>query len=228
MNTIKVVCNNCETEFEKDKKEFDRIQKTGRTNFYCGLSCANSKSQKIRKEKSIQKYNIDPMLCKQCSSPLSYESSTYNKVQFCNHSCAAIYLNLERGFKSRDKSKKKCGCCDVYVFGKKSFCSKKCGGKFKKNESIRRFHLGELSKPVTIRRCLLETRGHQCEDCKNKEWKCQPINLTVHHIDGDATNNLPTNLQLLCWNCHSMTPNYGSKNKNSTRVDRYNKNSSLE
>jgi hypothetical protein len=33
----------------------------------------------------------------------------------------------------------------------------------------------------------------------------QPINLEVHHKDGDRTNNSLENLQLLCPNCHSYT-----------------------
>lgn len=66
---------------------------------------------------------------------------------------------------------------------------------------------GKLLKP------LIAIRGHQCECCKNTEWLGQPINLQVHHIDGDRTNNELSNLQLLCLNCHSYTNNFGSKNQ---------------
>ena len=66
---------------------------------------------------------------------------------------------------------------------------------------------GILLKP------LIQLRGHQCECCKNTEWLGQPINLQVHHIDGDKTNNQLENLQLLCLNCHSYTDNFGSKNQ---------------
>ena len=60
---------------------------------------------------------------------------------------------------------------------------------------------------------LIKIRGHQCEECKNKEWLGQPITLQVHHKDGDRTNNELENLQLLCPNCHSYTDNFGSKNR---------------
>lgn len=56
-------------------------------------------------------------------------------------------------------------------------------------------------------------RGHKCEICFNSSWLNKPINLEVHHIDGDNTNNELKNLQLLCPNCHSYTDNYGIKNK---------------
>jgi predicted restriction endonuclease len=44
--------------------------------------------------------------------------------------------------------------------------------------------------------------------------------LTVHHIDGDALNSSEDNLILLCPNCHSLTPTYGSLNKDSARSSR--------
>ena len=60
---------------------------------------------------------------------------------------------------------------------------------------------------------LIKLRGRKCECCHNTLWLNQPINLQVHHIDGDRTNNELNNLQLLCLNCHSYTDNFGSKNK---------------
>ena len=60
---------------------------------------------------------------------------------------------------------------------------------------------------------LIKMRGHKCEICLNSSWLNKPINLEVHHIDGDNTNNELKNLQLLCPNCHSYTDNYGIKNK---------------
>lgn len=55
---------------------------------------------------------------------------------------------------------------------------------------------------------LISLRGHKCENCGNSEWCGKPIKLEVHHIDGDRTNNNINNLQLLCPNCHSITPNW--------------------
>lgn len=61
---------------------------------------------------------------------------------------------------------------------------------------------------------LIKLRGHQCEDCGLSTWKNQPIPLEAHHIDGDRCNNTLDNLRLLCPNCHTLTPNYGAKNRN--------------
>ena len=62
---------------------------------------------------------------------------------------------------------------------------------------------------------LISLRGRKCEGCGLTEWLGNPINLEVHHEDGDRLNNSMDNLKLLCPNCHSYTPNF---RKSSGRV----------
>ncbi len=59
-----------------------------------------------------------------------------------------------------------------------------------------------------IRERLLQDRGHQCEECKYTTWRGVKIPLELHHIDGNNTNNADNNLQLVCPNCHSLTPSW--------------------
>lgn len=54
---------------------------------------------------------------------------------------------------------------------------------------------------------------HQCEHCKMNEWLGVPIPLELNHIDGNHYNNKMINLELLCPNCHALTPTYRGKNK---------------
>lgn len=56
-------------------------------------------------------------------------------------------------------------------------------------------------------------KEHICESCDGIEWMSQLIPLELHHIDGNHYNNEFSNLKLLCPNCHTLTPNYKSKNK---------------
>lgn len=61
---------------------------------------------------------------------------------------------------------------------------------------------------------LINLRGRKCECCGNTEWLNQPINLEIHHINGNHFDNDLNNLQLLCPNCHSYTDNYCGKDNN--------------
>lgn len=74
-----------------------------------------------------------------------------------------------------------------------------------------KMHNGSATNPLIV------LRGRKCENCGLEEWLGQPINLEVHHIDGDRTNNNLGNLQLLCPNCHSYTPNFRKNNSKNKR-----------
>lgn len=65
-----------------------------------------------------------------------------------------------------------------------------------------------------VRTKLLEEgiKEHRCECCGLTEWLGEPIPLELHHIDGDRTNNVLENYQLLCPNCHAFTDSYRGKN----------------
>ena len=65
----------------------------------------------------------------------------------------------------------------------------------------------------TIKKNLLALREHKCECCGLTEWNQKAIPLQVHHKDGDNLNNILTNLELLCPNCHAQTDNFCGKNK---------------
>lgn len=53
----------------------------------------------------------------------------------------------------------------------------------------------------------------KCEKCNLVFWLGCPIPLELHHIDGNLKNNDLSNLQILCPNCHTFTPNYRGRNK---------------
>lgn len=56
---------------------------------------------------------------------------------------------------------------------------------------------------------LIQKRGHKCEECKLANWRNQNIPLELHHIV--QNDEREENLQLLCPNCHALTPNYRGK-----------------
>ncbi len=56
-------------------------------------------------------------------------------------------------------------------------------------------------------------KERKCERCNNVNWEGDPMPLQLHHIDGNNQNNNLINLQILCPNCHALTPNFGTKNR---------------
>lgn len=78
-----------------------------------------------------------------------------------------------------------------------------------------------LSK--TIRLYLLEQSKYSCSSCGFNTM--HPLDnktvLEIDHIDGDGSNHKPNNLQVLCPNCHSLTPTYRNRNSGNGRKVSY-------
>ena len=106
------------------------------------------------------------------------------------------------------------------------YCSQKCQCEHDYKERVIEWQSGKISghdiryriSPF-VRRYLLEKNNYTCEECG-----CNLVNkytglsiLQVHHKDGDASNTKEDNLKVICPNCHAMTENFGSRNKNSIR-----------
>ena len=71
----------------------------------------------------------------------------------------------------------------------------------------------------TLREPLVKIRGRKCEMCGTTKWLGQLINLEVHHINGDRSDNRLENLSLLCPNCHSYLPTFANKNGKRQKTD---------
>lgn len=56
-------------------------------------------------------------------------------------------------------------------------------------------------------------KERRCESCGVGEWRGRPLELHLHHVNGEGTDNRLENLSVLCPNCHSQTPNYGGRNR---------------
>jgi 5-methylcytosine-specific restriction endonuclease McrA len=66
---------------------------------------------------------------------------------------------------------------------------------------------------VKLRLLRVGLKKNRCEECGISRWRDRSLSLALHHVNGDRHDNRLENLQLLCPNCHSQTPNFGSKNK---------------
>lgn len=54
-------------------------------------------------------------------------------------------------------------------------------------------------------------KENRCETCGVSEWMGKPLNMELHHVNGDSLDNRIDNLQLLCANCHAQTDNWGGR-----------------
>lgn len=55
-------------------------------------------------------------------------------------------------------------------------------------------------------------KENKCEICGISNWNGLPLNMELHHKDGNRFNNCLDNLQILCPNCHAQTDNFRAKN----------------
>ena len=118
-----------------------------------------------------------------------------------------------------------CLNCDKELNGSQvKYCSNECQMEYQKAKKINEWkeHPERFTSEngyTFIRNYLLEKYGNKCEKCGwgKENQHTHSVPLEVHHIDGDCTNNREENLQLLCPNCHSLTENFGSRNKGSRR-----------
>lgn len=108
------------------------------------------------------------------------------------------------------------------------YCSAQCQNDFQNAKTIKDWKAGrfdglrgiqlQLSQP--IRNYILDKAAHKCNRCG---WAARHpttgrVPVQVHHIDGNAMNTKEKNLEVLCPNCHALTPNWGAGNRGSGRT----------
>jgi hypothetical protein len=149
--------------------------------------------------------------------------------KFCSHSCAATHNN--QGVRRHGQPIGNCLLCQQKVkYGKNIYCSVKCQQAHIYKTYIDRWKLGLESGYTAcglisnhIHRYLVETRGEQCEVCGwcERHPLSNKVPIQNHHVDGDWMNCREDNLKLLCPSCHSLTLNFGNRNRGKGRPQRY-------
>lgn len=54
---------------------------------------------------------------------------------------------------------------------------------------------------------------YKCNRCGINSWQGEKLSLELDHINGNNKDNRIENLRFQCYNCHSLTPTFRSKNK---------------
>lgn len=108
------------------------------------------------------------------------------------------------------------------------YCDNACQAEYQTQQKIEKWLAGEelgytgKAKQIKsfVRYHLHKTRGTACSLCGWDERHPDDgsVLTEIDHIDGNAENCAPSNLRILCPNCHSMTPTFRARNKESKRL----------
>lgn len=162
--------------------------------------------------------------CLNCKTPFAGPKGR----KYCCQSCAATHT--QTGRKSHNKKiHRVCRCGAEIQQTYNRYCSEDCqrqAVRENKTEAMQAWLSGgdcPLLGSKSIAALLKQLRGVECEKCGWGEK--HPITLSaptqVEHKDGNSKNNSYSNLVILCPNCHSLTPTFGSLNRGkSTRPKR--------
>lgn len=117
-------------------------------------------------------------------------------------------------------------CNKEFTYDDKSstgkFCSNACNGMYKiKFVTKPLVEQGLVDQASTLKKYLANEHGYMCSCCGISDWNGQSLSLHVDHIDGNSDNNFPSNLRLLCPNCHSQTETFSGRNKKNTKRNSY-------
>lgn len=140
---------------------------------------------------SRRKPNINCFVCNTAVYRRPFQIENNGGKAFCSARCHGISSRRE----------KSCPVCRVSIKAgaNKTTCSRRCA-------NIRRaginYKIGRPKDKVKDQRALklrlLNERGPQCERCGYAKFEI----LHAHHKDRNKYNNVLTNLELICPNCH--------------------------
>ena len=163
---------------------------------------ASRAARNASKKARIDAYDLNPLLCKNCNNPISYEKRQQGN-SFCGHSCRGYFYGAK---KRRDAS---CIVCSGETASRKTKYCLPCRPK----NPFKILRLQDAKTDASRRRFLIRIHGVQCWTCKQSEWMGEPIPVELDHVDGNSDNNSEGNLRILCPNCHAQTPTYKGANK---------------
>lgn len=168
----------------------------------CSHSCANS----LYPKRSVEG------ACKSCGLPLPKQRSFCKE---CRHAARVRKHNVVKRTVKRTVKSENHTVRD-YSYLRKDF-SDWLKGVSTASACGKKGHLTETAKNA-----LKEHRGWKCEQCGWNEINPETgkVPVQVDHKDGCWKNNHIDNLRVLCPNCHSLTPTYGSLNRGNGRPEK--------
>ena len=153
--------------------------------------------------------------CKYCQINDAVKYSKYSSGEFCSKGCS-------NGFSTKAKRKeinqkvsdklKGISCNHLTKEQRIQIWKDTCYEKYK--QELLSADCTTMCPDRLRNRIILEQNG-KCNKCGLSEWLGEKLVLEIDHKDGNHQNNDRDNLEGLCPNCHSLTPTWRGRNKNS-------------
>lgn len=167
-------------------------------------SLGGQKMAIINRQKAINEYYKNPIICKNCTNIISpsknQKISEIKRKIFCNHTCAAEFNNRNRVIKPKEKKEKKARILVEkfnFLIGKtKQEVFDKHSNWQSARTSIRRFAAYVFHQSGKNKSCFNCGYNKHTEICHIKavsEFEKEILIEVINHID---------NLVALCPNCH--------------------------
>ena len=208
----------------KDGKGFQEIADALGRNF----RCVQIKLNKLGYHQNYVETK-ETKACLNCSNV--FTSLISKNRRFCSQSCGAQFNNRKFPKRANISKLKNCLHCGQPLNSHQTkFCSHNCNFKYNQNDIFSKIESGDTTLyEKQYKKYLIHKHGNKCMKCGwhevNPTTGIVPIQL--EHKDGNSTNHNLNNLELLCPNCHSLTPTYGALNKGNGRAKRREKRKSL-
>jgi hypothetical protein len=140
---------------------------------------------------------LDAKIIKACKEEFTMHKASLRITEVCYQAFRrrAIFLN-----------------CWVPNMGAKGTNKNNIANKFPLEDILLGEYPGYSSHKLRIRLIEASIKEDKCECCGiSNIWNGKKLSLQLNHIDGNSRNNLLSNLEILCPNCHTQTDTYGSK-----------------
>lgn len=176
-------------------------------------SVANILNKRGHSALALKKQTINCRVCKN-----EFTTGSDSREYTCSDVCFVEFSQWNRVGPKHKQEHKSCKFCGRIIQGRriKIFCNNACSASYRRHQIFEEIESGVIYPTLMMKKYLIHKHGNQCMECG---WnKINPISglvpVQLDHIDGDSDNNDLNNVRLLCPNCHSLTPTYGSLNKN--------------
>lgn len=165
------------------------------------------------------------MICENCE--IKHDSS-YGSGRFCSSKCARGFSTKEKRQEINERVSKKIKLGFLYLTEEQikaraekakqtairngSYVARSIRMKQTAIERRRNKNFEDLSESAR-KEIILSEQDEKCNCCKLSEWMEKAIPFALHHKDGNKRNHLRENEEILCFNCHAQTDNFGFKGR---------------